>query len=326
MAITFSCGHCGKSLTTSEDKAGRKAKCPGCGEVVSVPALEGAALDTSEGDDDEEFDDDLPAVPDRRRSESDSKTCPMCGAENARRAKSCTACGEKFEELADGPRTSRSFDVGEVISASWTIYKNELGIVLGSVLVAGLVSTMVSAPTQIINFIGDLQRQQGQEPNAALSAIGLLLLIPSYLVGWFLNIGVTKVLYKVARGKETSIGEIFSGSPYFMKMIGATIVFGIMIAIGSLLCVVPGVLVMLMFWPYTFVLVDENPDGINCLWRAKEITQGNWGSAFVLFLAAFAICLVGLLAFCVGIIFAAPLAQLTFAVAYCHMTGQRTAE
>jgi uncharacterized membrane protein len=99
-----------------------------------------------------------------------------------------------------------------------------------------------------------------------------------------------------------------------------------MALIGTLLCCVPGLIVQLMFWPYTFVLIDENPSGVDCLWRAKEITQGNWGSIFILFLAFLGLILLGYLACGIGVIFTGPLAALMFAVAYCHMTGQRTAE
>ena len=37
MTIEFSCSHCDKVLKTSDDKAGRRAKCPQCGEAVTVP-------------------------------------------------------------------------------------------------------------------------------------------------------------------------------------------------------------------------------------------------------------------------------------------------
>lgn len=332
MAITFNCGACGKSLTTTDDKAGRKAKCPGCGEVVTVPGSaadeELDADDALETDDADEDDLEDPSSRPARIRDTGTKTCPMCGAENPRRTKTCTACGEKFEEAEDketGPRQSRIIDPGEVISAAWTIYKNELGLVLGSVVVFILISIAAIIPMYVVVFAAQMQIMQGQD-GTVLSLLGNLLQIPYILVMWFMNIGVSKVLYKVARGKQTSIGEIFSGGPYFLRMIGASIIFTIMAFIGGMLCVIPGIIVMLMFWPYVFVLIDENPGGVDCLWRSKEITQGNWGSVFILALVWFALILLGYMALCLGVIFTMPLASLMFAVAYCHMTGQRTAE
>ena len=41
MAIEFSC-QCGKQIKVSEKFAGRRAKCPGCGEPVVIPNAEGS--------------------------------------------------------------------------------------------------------------------------------------------------------------------------------------------------------------------------------------------------------------------------------------------
>ncbi len=320
MAITFNCRHCGKSLTTTDDKAGRQAKCPGCGELIVVPkseAVEDSYEEAALDDDGAEMTAPSPAT----------KSCPMCGAENPRRAKACQACGEAFETGAGGGRRGKGFfEPGDVISASWTIYMKQLGLVLGSVLIAGLIANAASLPSQVLSGINSAREEQGHGTDPLLMIGAIVLMLPSYVLGWFLQIGVTKVLLKVARGKETSLGEMFSGGRYFLRMLGSTLLFGLMLVGAALACFFPMFLVLFMFWPYVFVLVDEHSEGISCLWRAKEITQGTWGSAFVLFLAAMGINILGIMACCVGIIFTAPLTQLMFAVAYCRMTAQSTAE
>jgi hypothetical protein len=44
--LTFACPGCGKSLKTKPDLAGKKVKCPSCGQAVAVP---GAATNCSQG-------------------------------------------------------------------------------------------------------------------------------------------------------------------------------------------------------------------------------------------------------------------------------------
>jgi len=39
--IDFECPDCGKKLGTSAEKTGRRAKCPGCGGIISIPAVTG---------------------------------------------------------------------------------------------------------------------------------------------------------------------------------------------------------------------------------------------------------------------------------------------
>src|SRR5262245_21753461 len=43
VTIEFHCPTCQKLLRTADDKAGVRARCPGCGEVVTVPEASAAA-------------------------------------------------------------------------------------------------------------------------------------------------------------------------------------------------------------------------------------------------------------------------------------------
>jgi phage FluMu protein Com len=54
MPIEFDCA-CGKHLKVPEIHAGKRAKCPACKEVVTVPALEAAPTEPEQGDEDAAF-------------------------------------------------------------------------------------------------------------------------------------------------------------------------------------------------------------------------------------------------------------------------------
>jgi hypothetical protein len=41
--IRFACSHCSKGITAPDNAAGKRAKCPGCQGVVSIPAAQSAA-------------------------------------------------------------------------------------------------------------------------------------------------------------------------------------------------------------------------------------------------------------------------------------------
>jgi predicted RNA-binding Zn-ribbon protein involved in translation (DUF1610 family) len=310
MTIEFSCDNCGKALSTTDDKAGRKAKCPGCGEAVLVP-------DVST---DDEFGADSVAPP----LPTATRACPMCGAQNSVRAKTCEACGEPLKKVIT--RGNQKIEAGDVLSTSWNIFKQEMGLVIGAVIVAGLLNVAISLPQSVLGFIGGMMLQQGEEGTALLFQTLAWCYMPvAYLGQWFIMLGQSRLLLNVARGEHAQLGDLFSGGKYLWRMAGASILFGLMVFIGFLCLIIPGIILTLMFWPYYFVLVDEDPPGIECLSRAKEYTTGNWGAVFVLFLAAVALVILGMCAAFVGLIFTVPLASLMMAVAYCKMSGQRTA-
>jgi predicted RNA-binding Zn-ribbon protein involved in translation (DUF1610 family) len=314
VTLEFSCTHCGKALSTSNDKAGRKAKCPGCGEAVLVPspAVEDAFAE----------DDDLPL----ESEPAADITCPMCGAQNASRAKKCEACGEPLKSGKSRQRRPQAIEAGEVLSSAWAIFKQEMGLVIGGVLVAGLINIGMSLPQSILSGIAGAMQAQGERETAMILQTVSWCFIPvAYLGQWFIACGLNRMMLNIARGDQAAIGDLFSGGKYLWRMAGSSIVFGLMVLVGFICLIIPGIILSLMFCTYAYTLVDEDSPGIDCLWQTKKYTSGNLGTIFVLFLAVFGINMLGICALGIGMIFTIPLTTLMLAVAYCKMTGQRTA-
>ena len=107
-----------------------------------------------------------------------------------------------------------------------------------------------------------------------------------------------------------------------LPLIGAWLIAVIPMLIGFLLLIVPGVILLLMFWPAYYLIIDGRAGVIESFSVARRITEGNWGSAFVLYMMSIAISLLGCAAVCVGLIFALPLVSVMWAVAYLMMSGQ----
>jgi DNA-directed RNA polymerase subunit M/transcription elongation factor TFIIS len=96
--IEFHCPHCGKFLKTPDDKAGVRAKCPGCGERVTVPAQAREIIDESPDLDEAAAAGESPEVAVRQSQAGsaprDTINCPMCGEQIAAAAQRCRYCGE----------------------------------------------------------------------------------------------------------------------------------------------------------------------------------------------------------------------------------------
>ena len=232
---------------------------------------------------------------------------------------------EEYQD--DGERGHAIIDAGEVVTASWEIFKSNAGLAIGGFLVAAILMQLCGLPQLILNWTGLFLASSGDKDSAQICQLLSICCLPITMAGnLFFQAGLIRLMLNVAQGKNAQIGDLFSGGKFFWRMLGNSIVVFLMIAVGILACIVPGFILSLMFGSFSYALVDQDPPGFECLNISRAATKGNLLTLFVILLAAFGVILLGMLAFCVGLFVSIPLVTLFFVVAYCKMTGQRTAE
>ena len=315
MTIEFSCPECGKPLSTTDDKAGRSAKCPGCSAPLTVP---GRTSSTGESDLDETWPGHsappgkFPEGEDGTRSESVRTPCPVCGELVLSTAKVCRFCGEQFAKRRPaGPEGLRA-DLGVIWERTWEVYKNNMGLTVGMGLLVVFVNLLASLPQNVLNFVNN---QVQLDPLVYFPS-----LLSSVALGWgvqfWMTAGYTRCMLKLAQGDVPQIAELFSGGRWFWRTMGSGIVYGLAVGLGSILCVIPGILVMLRLWPYLYFIVDEDDGVTDSLNRAFNLTQNQYALGLLLGLCFAGLHLAGFVMCFIGVLFTSPLAMLLLAMAY----------
>lgn len=234
MTINFSCDHCGKTLSTSDEKAGRKAKCPGCGEFIVVPApdldsdVESAAEEPTEGDFGE-----LPSISTSSRRSAGSRKipCPMCGEQVAASARQCEFCGEPITEKSGSSGTATVINISDVVSTTWQVFQRSMGLAIGGIIISHILQFLlviccyiagivVVVGTFAVMFAGG---QGGGAPELTIAGIALMGfgILAVIFIGMFayiwLQLGVTRFLLSLVRENPTSLELLFSGGRFVFR-------------------------------------------------------------------------------------------------------------
>lgn len=222
-----------------------------------------------------------------------------------------TECIEKAFEL-----TKKHFGI---LLAVWAIY---FAISFGVGMVLGVVEVAVGAAaggTAQPDFSSSSPGFPTSEPGGATVASTLTSLVTNLIsqaISIFLTLGITRFGLNFLSGKPAEIGMIFGEGALFLRSCGAAILFGLMVGLGLVLLIVPGIYLALRFGQYQTAIVDRNMGIFDAFRYSSSITQNNKMSLFGLSILLGLINIAGALALCVGLLFTVPLTWLAGLIAY----------
>lgn len=204
------------------------------------------------------------------------------------------------------PATGGSFDVGRAISYGWTAYwKNA-----GPMVVLALVVLVVNF---VISLIGG---------NVTGLASSIVLQLIGFVVGIVLAMGLIRASLAVVEGRTPEVNVLFQTDGFGPYLV-ASILVGLGVFVGVLACIVPGVIVAIMWQFFGYVIVENPSMGpVDALRRSADITRGNRWPLFGLGLLLVGINLVGLVACGIGLIFTYGITVVTLAYTYKTLSGQ----
>ena len=123
----------------------------------------------------------------------------------------------------------------------------------------------------------------------------------------------------VVRGGRPAIGELFAGfrdARIFIKAFCVYYLLTIMIVIGLLLLIVPGIYMMVAFIPAMYLVLDEKLGIVDTLNRAWDLTEERRGRVFLVLLSLIPLNIAGALVVLVGLLVSFTLSSLIMAQLY----------
>ncbi len=215
------------------------------------------------------------------------------------------------------PITNVVVPLDPIMSHAWRVWQANLGVLVVVTVIVVVATYAIAIPQAILQEA--LAQNNAPEGVIAVAIIGNLL---QQLLQIFLGIGQAQIALKAARGMPVSIGDLFGGGPRFLSVFLGNLIAGIVLLVGFMLCIVPGILLAIWFWPFYYLLVDEKASIGDSYGLASTITEGNRGTTVLMWLVSMGIIMLGCLALGIGVLFATPLVSVLWATAYLMMAGQ----
>lgn len=177
--------------------------------------------------------------------------------------------------------TSTKLEIGSVIERS-------IGLVFGNGMQVLAMVALVTSP--VLVYRAAVLAGVFHPPWLLGQGFDVVLLGLAVVLG---NLGAAACVHMVMarlRGEPVTIGtSLASAVVRLPTVVGVAIVVGLTTAVGMMLCLLPGLLVMTMMWVAIPAAVVENRGVFDAIQRSVELTEGNRLRIFLLALLLFAV-------------------------------------
>jgi hypothetical protein len=198
--------------------------------------------------------------------------------------------------------------VGGVYSHAWNILKADFWSLLLIGFVAWLLGGVVGAA---------LNRGPGG---------GLLSFLYQYLVGTPIFYGAAYAWLRAARGQQPQLSDLFVPfQRYWVSSVLAQILVTIVVVVGFILLIIPGIFLAVRLSLVPFLVVDEGRGPVDALTESFNRTAGYGWTILGAAGLAILVVIVGFILLIVGSIPATMLVYLAFASLYSAITARKRA-
>jgi hypothetical protein len=189
------------------------------------------------------------------------------------------------------------FSIGQCIGRGWDLVMSNFWLTVGATFIIILVTTAVGA----VPFGG---------------------LLLNY-VFWS---GLDWMFLKMIRGERAELGDSFAGfSLAFVPLMLFSIVGQLLVGIGFLLCLLPGIYLMVAWLMFAgLLIIDKKLDFWDAMELSRKVVTRHWWKVFGLLLVCLLLLIVGLLVCLVGVFIAVPVVTAATVYAYEDIFGTKS--
>jgi uncharacterized membrane protein len=202
--------------------------------------------------------------------------------------------------------------IGALVRFGWETFKSRPWIFVGTTALLALLLGIAGSISSGLDatFSGSVD-----EPS-----------IPGTIFSWatstLISMGATAFYLAAHDNPQTASVSMLWHPQKFWSFLGASLLVSIVVVLGMILLIVPGIIFALMFMFATMIVIDRGLGPIESMKESKRITTGYKWKLFALGLVLTLLNVVGLLALIVGLLVTVPVTILAFTRAYRELSAR----
>jgi uncharacterized membrane protein len=202
-----------------------------------------------------------------------------------------------------------TFSIKQVISESWSIFSKNYGKFYKFAIVTWLLMILVQIATSLLT----------------LTDFFLLTMVSSltiFVFNAFITIGFTQAVIKIVRGEPVELKILFSGQNLIIKYLLSTLAMGLIVFLGFLLLLIPGIYLAFKYMFLPLVVVDKKELSFSEIFKtSSELTKGIKMKLFAYIIAIQLVNLIGLIPLGLGLLITIPMSYISFILVYERLIG-----
>ena len=195
-----------------------------------------------------------------------------------------------------------TFLISEAIKESWRVLKSQIWVLVGLCIGASIISFTLS-------FI--------LSPSDPTSIGGnSIYILVSTAFGTLFSLGYIKNLFQAMDGEDPQFSAYGQESRKLIKAILAGLLYAIIVVIGIVLFIIPGIYLAMRLQFYIVFIVDEDAGIVDSLKRSWAITDKQVLDLLLVAVVVIAISIAGAMLLLIGLFIAIPLTYLMLLYIY----------
>lgn len=198
-------------------------------------------------------------------------------------------------------------DTAQLKSRAKEQIRGKWGVAIGTVLFANIILE--------VDFAYRVTSELGAEGlSYSINLIALLL-------GGVISVGLCRFLLNMATGREEArFDNLFSGFNIYLKTLGLNILITLAVVTGTLLFIIPGIIVSLMFSQAFYILSEDPSKSITqCISESVNLMTGHKWELFYLELTFIGWWLLAVITLGIAALWVSPYQKLTEANFYLYL-------